>query len=208
MMSASPETQLISILGLGLEASQHIPPIGDWDALQECARRNRVLPLLYSVLADRKDVPDPVLRSLRLDTQHSFVATTLLAQVMKDVSEALDDIPWMLLRGPILGEFIYGDLSLRPYGDLDVLVSPNSVDASLDRLKQANFLPPPGSFSIAFYRKYHLHVQLSRAGLAGDTSLELHWALDHPFTLLTVDVDAILNILLTTQRYDDFVARA
>lgn len=154
---------------------------------------NRVLPLLYAAVRDRADVPAALVQSLRLESQRSFVATSLTAQPLRFIAAALEDIPWVLLRGPVLGQLIYGDLMLRPYGDLDVLVDPDRIDEALQALGAAGFLPPPSALPERYYRRYHLHVHLMRAGLAGKTAVELHWALDHPFTLLTPDISGMLR---------------
>lgn len=185
--------QFIDLLGALLKGDVAVLPDADWQRLFEIAKANRMLPLLHAAIREMQGIPPSISQALMQEAQRSFVATTLTTRVLQPVADALLGIDWVLLRGPVLGQMLYHDLMLRPYGDLDVLVAPAQVDAALERLREAGFCQPASAFPDSYYRRYHLHIALERPGLAGSTALELHWAIDHPFALFTLEVESLLD---------------
>jgi hypothetical protein len=184
---------LIALLGelLGRPAA---PAAGvAWDDLAALAQASRLSPLAYARLAGKPGVPATIRQELKAEAQRSFVATTLLAQALGEIGVALAGLPWLVLRGPVVGASLYGDLMLRPYGDLDILVAPGAVDRAATALRSLGFRQPRGDLPERYYRRFHLHLRLGRPGRAGPLILELHWALDHPFSLYTVDVAGVLR---------------
>lgn len=169
-------------------SSTHI----DWDELLVLAAKNRLMPLLHSVRGD-KDTPAEVRQLLASAARKSMIDTTLHARALFDVQQALTAIPWVLLRGPALGAVLYGKLMLRPYNDLDILVTRANTESALAALRSVGFEAPPFALSDQYYLATHLHVILVRPNHNGDTVLELHWALDHPFTTYSVDVDQLIK---------------
>ena len=165
----------------------------DWQSVMALAEKNRVLPLVQDVINPSDDVPVSIQRRLRDEARKSFAATVLVADNLSDIAGALDGIHWMLLRGPVLGHMVYKDPLHRPFGDLDVLVAQEDRAEAARRLNQIGFILPEKAMSIRYYETVHLHYPLERPGLAGPTRLELHWDIDHPFTLYTIDVEGILQ---------------
>jgi Uncharacterised nucleotidyltransferase len=199
-MSTQSATQtLVALLGERLGRPPAVLEGVDWPALVELARRNRVAALAQAALAGRPETPETARRELLALARRSFVETTLTAQALKDLAPLLKPMAWALLRGPVLGVGLYGDLMLRPYGDLDVLVAPGQVDEALRALATIGFALPASSLDARYYRAYHLHLALARPGPAGPLSVELHWAIDHPFSLTTVDVAGLLTRVQTIQ---------
>jgi hypothetical protein len=183
---------LIHLLGERLGAEPASLESLDWADLIDLARRNRVAPLAQAALAGRAGVPETVRTELLAAARRSFVETSLTAQALRDIVPALGALPWVVLRGPVLGASLYGDLMLRPFGDLDILVAPECVAEAAAALRSIGLRLPERDLPEAYYRRYHLHLRLVRPGQAGPVAVELHWALDHPFTLFTVDVAGIL----------------
>ena len=92
--------------------------------------------------------------------------------------------------GPALAALLYGNLSLREYVDLDVLVRPADVARASDLLAAAGFVPhfalPPA--------RLRAHVRLSYVQLferPGHAAVELHWNVTPRFFSLPVDVEAL-----------------
>jgi hypothetical protein len=103
----------------------------DWNVLLATARQHRVLPLLYRTVVRTipNDVPEPVERRLRTafhaNAKWSLLLTSELLQLIDLLrAHAIPSIPY---KGSVLASCVYGDLSLRQFGDLDIIVPVKDV---------------------------------------------------------------------------------
>ena len=101
-------------------------------------------------------------------------------------------IPTIILKGLWLCEKIYHNSAIRPGGDIDILVPKNKVDACLALLQEQGIGEFwPNLLKDEYFTKHHLHQQRSTPDLS--IWFEIHWALDHPYTLLTVNYESIFE---------------
>ncbi|MCB8946205.1 MAG: nucleotidyltransferase family protein [Ardenticatenaceae bacterium] len=97
-----------------------------------------------------------------------------------------------VLKGLSVSINTYGDPAMRPGGDIDILVRHKDVSASLDILEAMGIGQNwPNLMDDAYYERHHLHQQRCTADLK--LWYEIHWALDHPLTRLTIDYEAIMD---------------
>jgi len=114
----------------------------NWEYLFQIARMNGVVPLLYKGI---KETYPRVVSSDNLKLfQNSFIAnakhnlflTSKLLRLLELLKKySIFAVP---LKGPVLTESIYGDLSFRSFDDLDILVYEH------DALKAYNLLVSQG----------------------------------------------------------------
>ena len=110
----------------------------DWAFLLRAASRHGLLPLLYWHLNTicPKAVPAPVLAQLQQYFQTTARRNLFLMQELLrllDVSQQ-KQIPAIPLKGPVLAATVYGNLALRPFGDLDLLVHRRDISRATDLL--------------------------------------------------------------------------
>lgn len=109
----------------------------DWQLVQREARRHRVLPLLFSVLEDlmREQLPSPVREQSREHRHGIQIQNTFVIEELKRIVQQFEDedLPILALKGPLLAQTAYGDISLRQSVDLDVLI-PEERFSEADRL--------------------------------------------------------------------------
>lgn len=117
---------------------------------------------------------DPELGSM-LRTQWSLAAGEQLriGAALRQVSEALRDVPWLVIKGPALAELAYPRPDMRAYSDLDVLVPDSAIDDSVRVLDAAGFSPIGRDLA---YARRHDEGQLSMQSPMG-VALDLHWEL-------------------------------
>src|SRR5687768_14522698 len=95
----------------------------DWDSLLQLADYHRLTPLLARAMRAHPKpayVHDALQSAARVNAQRSlllFAHSTRISATFR--SHGLDAL---FLKGPLLAQQIYGDLSLRVSGDVDVLV--------------------------------------------------------------------------------------
>jgi hypothetical protein len=95
----------------------------DWDALLQLAAWHRVTPLVARATR-AYPLPDAVRAALQTAARTNAQRNLLLFAHTARISAAFEShgIDALFLKGPLLARRIYGDLSLRFCGDVDVLV--------------------------------------------------------------------------------------
>jgi hypothetical protein len=147
-----------------------------WDRLRARARRHGLVPLAHRHLGARSGVPNGVAEALREEYVAQARRSLRLAAELRRVLDALEEggIHALAYKGPALAVLAYGDLSLRAFGDLDVLVRPGDAPRALALLAAQGFAP---GYTLSptrerFFRRVDGDFPLHRA--ADDTLLELH----------------------------------
>ena len=168
-----------------------IPLPLDWERLLDLARRHRVVPLLYRNLKriGSPPVPTDVLKRLHGESRANAARNLRLAVELLRLLEVLqsDGIAAIPFKGIALAEAVYGDLSLRDCGDLDLLVRRDDVVRAADRLITLGFRPVfptstareqryltalTGSRRDTYLRQHCEHHFVDEPG---EMNVDLHW---------------------------------
>lgn len=191
----SPEAELLLCCArLELDDAQrerivHLVGRGpDWPWLLRMAEWHGLRPLLYRHLnaLARAAVPKPAFIELWSGHEINARRNRAMAQELTRIVAALEGrgiaaIPW---KGPALAEFLYADVALREFGDLDILVRPAQLLAAkaiLESLGYVSHYSLTPAAEAAFLRSaMQYHVVMRHP--ANKTVVELHWKtdLDHP----------------------------
>lgn len=166
----------------------------DLDAAMHLAEQHSVRPQLLEAFGHLgwEGVPDAVRAECegfqRLHLARMLFLTDMLRRV--DTLFAAHGIPLVTFKGAALAATLYGDLSKREYGDLDILVRPEHV-AEGERL--LNALGFGGPLRDAQLRHTFLAYQRQYAFVhdAMRVSVDLHWhfnGVHSPFPLRPEDV--------------------
>jgi hypothetical protein len=120
----------------------------DWDLLINKAAWHRLSPLLAHCLLSpglSELIPMAILQRMRAIYYQSLARSIILQDELSRLLSIFqqEGIPVVALKGAALLESIYGDISLRPMGDLDILVRPEHLDRAE---------------AIAFKQGYGFHV--------------------------------------------------
>ncbi len=165
----------------------------DWSCLIALAARHRLSPLLFRHLnaLDPRAIPRPVFVQLwarheGLAKKNEAMARELLRLLALLEAKEIQAVPF---KGPTLARTAYGDLSLREFGDLDILVPRDQV------LRARNLLGAEGYTSVvpirpedeqAFlraHRQYDFELFHEERGLM----VELHWRTSSEFPIESLD---------------------
>lgn len=115
----------------------------DWDRVVELAGMHGVTPLVDRTLGTwfRDRVPEPVLSRLAERTRRIAMENVRLATALHDLDDwfGTAGIRWLPFKGPVLAQAAYGDLALRTFMDLDVLVHPADLSRAIDLLEARGF---------------------------------------------------------------------
>jgi Uncharacterised nucleotidyltransferase len=148
-----------------------------WRAAMELATAHRVRPLLYQALKPGGAPADLVAELRRAALDNTQRNLRMLSQLL-DVREALAraNIAAIPFKGPALAALAFGDLWLREFSDLDLLIARADLpgaDAVMSRLGYAPQLPLE-AVTDAILNAYGV---IAYAKPAGAAPVELHWEL-------------------------------
>jgi hypothetical protein len=158
----------------------------DWLYVLQAAGRHGIVPLLYlhlrTICPDR--VPPPVLRQLQMAFQsnaiHNLVVTRELVRLLRLLQA--QSIPVIPLKGPLLSVSLYGDLALRQFNDLDVLVPEGDMPTARGLLISQGYQPESPLLPAQEVARLHrllYHYRFVHEQIA--ITLELHWGLEAPY---------------------------
>jgi hypothetical protein len=151
----------------------------DWEYLFQLARRHALIPLLYRQLSrEGADlIPSFFLAQLKLQHQQNSARNTILTAELCRLVELFQqhDIETIPYKGPVLAQFAYGDLALRRFVDLDVIVRKHDVPVARDLLLREGYTLSkrltPSQQDLLLRTQHNLQfVRDNRRML-----LELHW---------------------------------
>jgi hypothetical protein len=109
----------------------------------------------------------------------------------------------VLLKGSALRERVYDDPTERSMGDLDLLVTREEVERSMDALREAGYASDSAEVLDA-YRLRHFHYLLTHPR---GFIVELHWALTQPGSQVPLDEKRFLARAATSSRRNNVPVR-
>lgn len=166
---------------------------GGWEPILRDAASHGLASWLYRSL-DRAGVlaelPADVVDRLRQLCRAVAARNMLLAAELADVLRACEaqGVPCVPVRGPALAERLYGDITARPMGDLDVLVHRDDLarvasvlcDRGFQELSHRSEFARMFSYTLVFVKQRH-----------GWVIVEPHWTIAYPPFVDRVDMTAV-----------------
>jgi len=156
----------------------------DWFKAADLASCHRLSPVLISQV--QRHATAIASETVRLSLNERFRAHTIRNfELTKELLEVLlllekSGVGALAFKGPVLAQQLYGDLSLREFLDLDILVAPNDASAVIALLSakgcEPQFILTRQQF--ARFQRSNSHMGLYDA--AKGVLLEVHWALLSP----------------------------
>ncbi len=137
----SPESELLVWCArthvteeLRTDISSRVQEPMDWGLMLDLAAYHGVFPLLYRNLSTicPSLVPGDTLTKLRQKTQACALLNRSLAQELRNLCDAFAErsVPVVPIKGATLALSAYGDLTLRDFSDLDLLIPESAIGAA------------------------------------------------------------------------------
>lgn len=173
----------------------------DWEYLFLLARRHAVVPLLYLQLERQAADLVPVEQLARLKQHYqenaarNTILTAELCRLIKVFAAAgIEAIPY---KGPVLALFAYGNLALRRFVDLDVIVKKPDVPLARDLLLVEGYAPAK-SLALA-QQELLLRTQHNLQFVRDERRLilELHWEVTPHLFASSVQTEELWRELTT-----------
>ncbi|MGG2938219.1 nucleotidyltransferase family protein [Bacillus pacificus] len=154
----------------------------DWDHFIELALHHRVYSFIYPKLKEKgwDVIPTHVIQKFYHRFKENTVQMLRLSAEMIRLKELFDqnEIRNLFLKGPILAQELYGDISLRTSCDLDVLVPIQCLEVAEMLLLELGYVKNDYIESVLNDWKWrHHHITFFHP--AKQIKVEIHWRL-HP----------------------------
>ena len=179
----------------GRETIQRLAGSGlDWEAFIALAGIHGLLPLVYRHVdtAAAEIVPRPVLVELWGRHERTAQRNRAMTRQLLEILAALEaaGVPAIPYKGPALAFSVYGDVAMREYGDLDILVRAKDLLRGKAVLQAQGYSPEyplEPAVESAFLRAPSQHHMV--LACADRAPVELHWKTDPDFPV-ELDDDA------------------
>jgi Uncharacterised nucleotidyltransferase len=151
----------------------------DWIALTRMGMHHDVMPLLYRSLqqACPNSVPRYVLKPLAMRYDVQTLQARSRAEELVRILAVLDKhgIAAVPYKGPVLAQKLFRDLSMREFGDLDIMISERDIQETRDLLLGLGY----DSIALRDAPDFAKHVRVGRElqfyHPSRRTQVELHW---------------------------------
>ncbi|MEP6920866.1 MAG: nucleotidyltransferase family protein [bacterium] len=171
----------------------------DWGYLLRLTDRHGLLPLLHwhlnaccadAIQAEHRQYLRTAFQ--RVSALNIFLTHELQRLLALFATERIEAVPY---KGPALAEQLYGNVALRQFSDLDILVSPNDVTRARDLLVAEGYAPLPlltdRQQAVLFKTQCNLPFTRDNKRLV----VELHWTVSAPNFARPFESDAFWGSL-------------
>jgi hypothetical protein len=162
----------------GHEASIRGIDSAGWANISSVAERHGVLGLVSRSLdwAEQElEVSIPVRERFSQQRQGQLLQLLARRSSARQAANALaaQNITFVLYKGVALADEVYGDLSLRAYGDCDILVRPDDVDCAYKTLQELGYASAASTSVAGQIANGAGAIAMKHA----DACVDLHWTL-------------------------------
>ena len=173
----------------------------DWEYIVDMATRHRLKPLLYYNLNKicPDNVPEDVLESLKefyhSNVQKNLMMTGELVKVMKLLEK--NGVNAITYKGPVLAQMAYGNVGLREFGDLDILVDKSDALKVIEIMAQTDYeLYPSINIEDSFYLRFVTEHQFVHRN--SGVIIEIKWKFAGDFFTFPADSSFLTNDIINT----------
>jgi hypothetical protein len=168
----------------------------NWRYIRETALRHGIIPLLYTQL--KAEMVDLVPKDEFAGIKTLFISNgSKNLQMTQHLLKILDvlaasGIEAMPFKGPALAVQAYGDLVMRSYVDLDLLIHPNDLSKASRILNEQGYtekIPIGAGFEEFLRRSKQKDLQF----FSDDLLLELHWRIIERLYAVPLNMDQVWN---------------
>jgi len=182
----------------------------DWEFILEKSQSHALVPVLYRNLsefcADR--VPPAVIQRLEsvyaTNAERNLALTTELIDVLRMLEAAgISAVPY---KGPALAAIAYGDVKLRKFYDLDVVIRPQDIIPAKSLLVSHGYRWRPLHGQLTGRkeaRNFHFWHEYNFINPGNRTNIDLHWRISSRRFPFEIDLNAIWERLEPARLLDE-----
>ena len=168
----------------------------DWEKFYELAAFHNVEPLAYSrLLTHRDQLPSEVAQKFERDAtrfaQRALLFTRELLKILRILGEK--QVPAIPFKGAVLAQIAYGDVTLRQFSDLDVLIRADDYKAAVEAIATIGYEPSTKLRPEIESEWIRTGYERSFDGPLGKNFLELQWRLLPRFYAVDIELERFMS---------------
>lgn len=173
-----------------------IPQIENWDGLVAEIIARQTAPLFLKklpLLTNRNLIPADAITKLQQAYYRSLSRGMVLYSTFEKVAEAfcIAGIQVVVLKGIYLSEWLYGDIALRQFSDMDLLVKKEDALQCLSILKNLGF--KPSDAAVTEFISSQSEIVHYAPMVLNNISVEVHIKLHRQSKHYDIKIDAFLS---------------
>jgi hypothetical protein len=171
--------------------------VPDWQAIVKISVDHGLDPLVYRRLNEicPAAVPDTALSQLKSAYQNTALHNLLYTKELLRILDLFTDhgIAALPYKGPALTTMLYGNVALRTFCDLDILVRPQDFFKAIGLLKRQGYRACHPLANAASERAYYSSDYPEYALIRddGQVSIDLHWAIAPQYFQVSICFDSL-----------------
>jgi putative nucleotidyltransferase-like protein len=132
----------------------------NWEEVLKSASWHGIAPLLYHNLKELSGIPQEVNDQLKKAYYGNMARNMYLYAELGRILEGFVEkgLEVIVLKGAALAQTVYGDIALRPMGDIDLLVRKKDLPYAEEIMSNLNYSTYMDSKSQEWYRQNHFHL--------------------------------------------------
>jgi hypothetical protein len=181
----------------------------DWEFILGKARSHALVPLLYRNLSEycADQVPSAILQQLESDHKANAKRNLALTEELIRVLRILEteDISAVPYKGPALAALAYGDITLRRFCDLDIVIRPRDIIPAKSLLISHGYQWHPLKWQIKGRneaRTFRIWHEYSFYHTDNKVSIDLHWRISPRRFPFNIDLDGLWDNLDSARLLD------
>jgi len=154
--------------------------VKEWDAFIDLAYAHGVFPLVYKTLKNYAElIPQDILHSMKMSNMQIVKENMLMSAELIKVMKLLEQngIKAIAFKGPTLAQLAYGDIALRQYSDLDILIQYKDIEKTTKILKNNFYTPIHILENYQQEKLEHVVHDMAFQNIKNNVLLECHWVL-------------------------------
>lgn len=166
----------------------------DWNDLIDLAIYHKTLPLIYNSIFKyySLEVPSEIYGKIKRRQVLNAVKNIQAANTLEKIVDLLNanNIDVLTFKGPVLAHDIYGDVTLRTFNDIDLLVSWKNIRKAITLLAEDGF-----DLEVDLSRDEYISLLKNRHHavlIKNNVCVELHWELTGRYFSNKITIDSLL----------------
>ena len=180
-----------------------------WEYIYQASLHHGVLPLVYSNLQKLSpgSLSDSLQQKMKSHLRNTVVCNMHMGARLLKILALFEEhgIGAVPFKGPVLAEDVYGDLGLRNFSDLDILVSPHDAERAIHLLTSQGFTQNIQLTSSQFSSYMKGEDDMVLVHQKDNLVVELHWEMSGRYLSRPLDLAYLHGRLRTVSLLDSNV---